>query len=45
MAIKVSRFVNVRGLHLIGMSEPETTTIKQETSMLAARVCTCKIVK
>jgi hypothetical protein len=27
----------------IGTSEPETTTIQQETSMLPARVCTCKI--
>jgi hypothetical protein len=28
----------------IGTSEPETTTIQQETSMLPACVCTCKIV-
>ena len=28
----------------IGTSEPETTTIRQETSMLPACVCTCKIV-
>ena len=27
----------------IGTSEPETTTIQQETSMLPARICTCKI--
>ena len=27
----------------IGTSEPETTTIQQETSMLPACVCTCKI--
>ena len=28
----------------IDMSQPETTAIHQETSMLPACVCTCKIV-
>jgi hypothetical protein len=27
----------------IGTSEPETTTIQQETSMLPTRICACKI--
>ena len=27
----------------LGTSEPETTTIQHETSMLPACVCTCKI--